>query len=382
MNDWLDYQGSGSSRAYIAHYGVKGMKWDPSKLFGKPQETDKQKVEQIKANDKLVSALYEQYNKYGEEYGEANMNYKELNNILIPKQQQKIADAKDMLKELETKYSNLSKSNPLEATQRYSRNIWAQKKNIQELESGLEQLKKTQMDYKRKMEIASVKADNVHKKITEAEVDSTAISRSRRIKQSYSGTSADEFIEHAAKGRVRFRDSINDTIGKVMDKVTDADHKASDAKNKQREADERLEKAQVERTAKEIRDAADKLYGDAADVRKEASDYRAKLDNTWTSLVNRQDRAKDPRALAQIDSARRNISNDILRTYDKLSSEIMELYQERDRIQNWYNNFVYSYPSGYVTTVPRLLQDSKKYLDEASETNNAVILNREKRIWN
>ena len=32
MNDWLDYKGSGSSRAYIAHYGVKGMKWDSSKL--------------------------------------------------------------------------------------------------------------------------------------------------------------------------------------------------------------------------------------------------------------------------------------------------------------------------------------------------------------
>ena len=209
MNDWLDYQGSGSSRAYIAHYGVKGMKWDPSKLFGKPQETDKQKVEQIKANDKLVSALYEQYNKYESEIGEANMNYKELDNILIPKQQQKIADAKDMLKEMETKYSNLSKSSPLEATQRYSRNIWAQKKNIQELESGLEKLKKTQMDYKRKMEIASVKADNVHKKITEAEGDSATISRSRRIKQSYFDMPADEFIMHTEKGGILMNDWLD-----------------------------------------------------------------------------------------------------------------------------------------------------------------------------
>ncbi len=209
MNDWLDYQGSGSSRAYVAHYGVKGMKWDPSKLFGKPQETDKQKVEQIKANDKLVSALYEQYNKYEEELGEANMNYKELDNILIPKQQQKIADAKDMLKELETKYSNLSKTSPLEATQRYSRNIWAQKKNIQELESGLEKLKKTQMDYKRKMEIASVKADSVYKKITEAEGDSSAISRSRRIKQSYFDMPADEFIMHTEKGGISMNDWLD-----------------------------------------------------------------------------------------------------------------------------------------------------------------------------
>ena len=182
MNDWLDYQGSGSSRAYIAHYGVKGMKWDPSKLFGKPQETDKQKVEQIKANDKLVYALYEQFNKYESEYGEANMGYKDYDTVFIPKQQEQINEAKDTLKELETKYSNLSKTRPLEATQRYSHYIWAQKKNIQELEAGLERLKKTQMDYKRKMEIASVKADDVRKKITEVEGDSSAISRSRRIK--------------------------------------------------------------------------------------------------------------------------------------------------------------------------------------------------------
>ena len=127
MNDWLDYKGSGSSRACIAHYGVKGMKWDPSKLFGEPKESDKQLVEQIKADDRLISSLREQYNKYQAEYGEANFNYKECGTILIPKQQQQIAEAKDKLKELETKYSNLSKTSPLDATQRYSRDIWAQK---------------------------------------------------------------------------------------------------------------------------------------------------------------------------------------------------------------------------------------------------------------
>ena len=178
MNDWLDYKGSGSSRACIAHYGVKGMKWDPSKLFGKPKESDEQLTKQIEADDRLVSALREQYNKYQAEYGEANMKYKDYDTIFIPKQQQ-IAEAKDKLKELETKYSNLSKTSPLEATQRYSRNIWAQKKHIQELEAGLERLKKTQMDYKRKMEICSVKAGNVQKKITEAEADS--ISTARRL---------------------------------------------------------------------------------------------------------------------------------------------------------------------------------------------------------
>ena len=177
MNDWLNYKGSGSSRACIAHYGVKGMKWDPSKLFGKPKESDEQLMKQIEADDRLVSALREQYNKYQAEYGEANFNYKECGTILIPKQQQQIAEAKDKLKELEEKYSSLSKSSPLEAHQRYSQNVWAQKKHIQELEAGLERLKKTQMDYKRKMEICSAKAGDVQKKITEAEADSIATAR-------------------------------------------------------------------------------------------------------------------------------------------------------------------------------------------------------------
>ena len=179
MNDWLDYKGSGSSRACIAHYGVKGMKWDPSKLFGKPKESDKQLVEQLKAGDRLHDALNEQYNKYQAEYGEANFNYKECDTIFIPRQQQQISEAKAKLKGLETKYSNLSKTSPLEATQRYSRDIWAQKKHIQELEAGLERLKKTQMDYKRQMEICRVKADNVYKKMREVEDEGFAIARER-----------------------------------------------------------------------------------------------------------------------------------------------------------------------------------------------------------
>ena len=166
-----------------------------------------------------------------------------------------------------------------------------------------------------------------------------------------------------------------------MDKVTDADRKSSDAKNKQREADERLEAAQISREGKEICDAADKLRSDAANVRREASDYRTKLDNTWKSLVNREGRAKDPRALAQLNSAKRNISNDILRTYDKTSPTIIALYEELDRIERMYNNFVYDNPTSYVKTVPRLLQDSKKYLDEASTLNNSVIAKNSKDIW-
>lgn len=179
MNDWLTYKGSGSSRSYIgetlAHYGVKGMKWDPSKLFGKPDLSGKQITDQVNATERYISALTDQYNKYGEEYGEANMQYKENDTIFIPKQQEQISEANNKLKELETKYSNLSKTSPLEATRRYSRSIYDQKKRIQELEDGLEKLKKVQMDCKRKMEICSVKANDVQKKIAEAEKERASI---------------------------------------------------------------------------------------------------------------------------------------------------------------------------------------------------------------
>lgn len=66
MNDWLDYKGSGSARAYrgdsisdgISHYGVKGMKWDPSKLFGKGDEDRPSLGDHIRKNaDKLVKTV-------------------------------------------------------------------------------------------------------------------------------------------------------------------------------------------------------------------------------------------------------------------------------------------------------------------------------------
>lgn len=66
MNDWLDYKGSGSARAYrgdsisdsISHYGVKGMKWDPSKLFGKGDEDRPSLGDHIRKNaDNLVKTV-------------------------------------------------------------------------------------------------------------------------------------------------------------------------------------------------------------------------------------------------------------------------------------------------------------------------------------
>lgn len=264
MNDWLDYQGSGSSRAYIAH----------SKLFGKDNEQTKADANELKVNMKKDSTR--------------SLTTYDPKTIFIP----------------------------------------------DELPSNVNQ----------------------------------------RIKQSYFDMPADEFIEHAVIEHGRFRDSMNNAIGKVMDKVTNADQRASDARKKQRQADERLKKAQIEQKAKELYDAASKLRGDAAN-------YRAKLDNTWRSLADQEGRTKDPRALAQLESARRNVSNDIISMRNKIQPEISELYQELYKIEEMYNNFIYNNPTNYIKNVPSRLKDSKKYLDEATELIDRFITEANKNIW-
>lgn len=354
MNDWLDYQGSGSSRAYtndtLSHAApVKNS------TSGGYNYLNSRLSELTKQEDELVALAGEAANLMNTAYG-------------------KLRTAYGKIQVIDKKMAAMDKAGQDITESINGGNFSAMQKEA--LTNKLNSIGKRGQAKLAAMYVPIDTVDDIRSSLR------SALSNFTVVGHSYSSMPADDFIEHAAKGRVRFRDSINDTIGKVMDKVTDADHKASDAKNKQREADERLEKALIERTAKEINDAVDKLRRDAAAVRREASDYRDKINNTWESLVNQESRAKDPRALAQIDSARRNISNDILRTYDKITSEIIALYREQNKIQNWYNNFVYSYPTSYVKTVPRSLQDSKKYLDEASEANNTVILNREKRIWN
>ena len=353
MNDWLDYQGSGSSRAYtndtLSH--AAPMKNTTSNGY---DYLNSRLSELTKQEDELVALAGEAANLMNTAYG-------------------KLRTAYGKIQVIDKKMATMDKAG-WDITESIDRgNLSSMQKEA--LTNKLNSIGKRGQAKLAAMYVPIDTVDDIRSSLQ------SALSNFTVVGHSYSGTSADEFIEHAAKERVRFRDSINDTIRKVMDKVTDADRKSSDAKNKQREADERLEAAQISREGKEICDAADKLRSDAANVRREASDYRTKLDNTWKSLVNREGRAKDPRALAQLNSAKRNISNDILRTYDKTSPTIIALYEELDRIERMYNNFVYDNPTSYVKTVPRLLQDSKKYLDEASTLNNSVITKNSKDVW-
>lgn len=193
--------------------------------------------------------------------------------------------------------------------------------------------------------------------------------------KAYSGDYIDSTMTHS------LRDNIDKTIGSTMDKLTGAAGKRRESEYKQKEAENRLKQSQIRLKAKEIYDAAGKLRGDAADVRQEGFDYRAKIHNGWDSLATQKARTKDPRALAQLDSAKRNMSNDILRMEEKIKTKIAALYKELYRIEKMYNDFTYSNPTSYVKNVPGMLEDSKKYLNEATTLTNEFISNSNKNIW-
>lgn len=193
--------------------------------------------------------------------------------------------------------------------------------------------------------------------------------------RAYTGDYTDSTMYHS------LRDNIDKTIGSAMDKLTGADRKRRESEYKQKESENRLKQSRIELKAKEIDDAAGKLRGDAADVRQEGFDYRAKLKNGWGSLATQTARAKDPRALAQLDSAKRNMSNDVIRTSDKIKTKITALYKELFRIEKMYNDFAYSNPTSYVKNVPYTLNDAKKYLNEADMLTNEFISNSNKEIW-
>lgn len=193
--------------------------------------------------------------------------------------------------------------------------------------------------------------------------------------RAYPGDYTDSTMCHS------LRDNIDKTIGSTMDKLTGADRKRRESEYKQKEAENRLKQSRIELKAKEIYDAAGKLRGDAADVRQEGFDYRAKIHNGWKALATQKERTNDPKALAQLDSAKRNMSNDILRTEEKIKTKISALYKELSRIGKMYNDFTYSNPTSYVKNVPGMLEDAKKYLSEATTLTNEFILNSNKNIW-
>lgn len=348
MNDWLDYQGSGSSRAYtndtlshaapVKNTTSNGYNYLNSRLS-----------ELTKQEDELVALAGEAANLMNTGYG-------------------KLRTAYGKIQVIDKKMAAMDKAG-WDITESINRgNFSAMQKEA--LTNKLNSIGKRGQAKLAAMYVPIDTIDDIRSSLR------SALSNFTVVGHSYSGIPADEYIEHG-----RFRDNINDTIGKVMDKVTNADHRTSDARSKQKEADERLKQAQIERVSKEIRDAADKLQRDAADVQWESFNYLTKLDKAWDPLVAKMKNTTDPKALAQLDSAYRNLSNDVIRMNDKISEKVSTLYDEYYRIRNRYDDFVYNYPTAYVSSVPRLLQDAIKNLDKANKATHTFITYSNREIW-
>lgn len=124
MNDWLDYQGSGSSRAYIAHA-------DDKSIFLKDRDT-----KQYEANKRLRETLIEQGDKIDADQKaldkklfEYALKYKqETGNLKVKKKE---------LQRLNVMATELRKTSPLEANRKYETKIYAAKQDIDSLNSDL-----------------------------------------------------------------------------------------------------------------------------------------------------------------------------------------------------------------------------------------------------
>lgn len=194
MNDWLDYQGSGSSKAYIAHYGVKGMKWDPSKLFGKKdkEELDDKKVrariEQDDADDYAVEKTWR-------EKRSAEMDIERYTKQ-VEEIEKRIKEVEKQAADIEAERKKAAVASPLKAFQESTRREKNRKLQLEDLNKQLGYAKNGLSDAKRRLSIAQVKYDKYRQQRSKHTREYDELPSN--IKQSYFDMPADEFIEHAA----------------------------------------------------------------------------------------------------------------------------------------------------------------------------------------
>ena len=199
MNDWLDYQGSGSSRAYIAH----------SKLFGKDDE-------QTKADLRLLDAYAAKAQKLKKEYITLLNNYN--TSLMMYNRYRRDAESQ------ESKRAEVAKSgHPLKATQDYESSIWRSKKDalnakseadsyLAQMKANIDAQKKLQADaneLKANMKKDSTRSLTTYNPKTIFIPDELPSNVSQRIKQSYFDMPADKSIAHAEKGGTSMNDWLD-----------------------------------------------------------------------------------------------------------------------------------------------------------------------------
>ena len=226
MNDWLDYQGSGSSRAYIAHYGVKGMKWDPSKLFGKKdkEELDDKKVrariEQDDADDYAVEKTWR-------EKRSAEMDIERYTKQ-VEEIEKRIKEVEKQAADIEAERKKAAVASPLKAFQESTRREKNRKLQLEDLNKQLGYAKNGLSDAKRRLSIAQVKYDKYRQQRSKhtREYDGPYVNSVRHAEKC--GTSMNDWLDYQGSGSSRAY--ANNTISHASWVPTgtpqfDADHR-------------------------------------------------------------------------------------------------------------------------------------------------------------
>lgn len=198
MNDWLDYQGSGSSKAYIAHYGVKGMKWDPSKLFGKKdkEELDDKKVrariEQDDADDYAVEKTWR-------EKRSAEMDIERYTKQ-VEEIEKRIKEVEKQAADIEAERKKAAVASPLKAFQESTRREKNRKLQLEDLNKQLGYAKNGLSDAKRKLSIAQVKYDKYRQQRSKhtREYDGPYVNSVRHAEKG--GTSKNDWLDYQGSG--------------------------------------------------------------------------------------------------------------------------------------------------------------------------------------
>ena len=135
MNDWLDYKGSGSSRAYIMHSLRDNIDATLKPVFDRMTQNSREARDQYfenatkNANARLYNANMERRNALIEEYNMLSKKLDKKNDFLKTCTDGLTANQNE-LNDLEAKRSATASKNALTAHQNYASKIYDAQKNI------------------------------------------------------------------------------------------------------------------------------------------------------------------------------------------------------------------------------------------------------------
>ena len=130
MNDWLDYKGSGSSRAYMGE--TIQHNWTTGTPYVSPDLHRKQKDAEMR----LLDAKKEQLEALKIDMRNADLNAQAAAKRIIEKEKLK-KTYEEKLSKVQSEYKAIRADKPLEAHQKFSESEWAYKEYIKAMDDKI-----------------------------------------------------------------------------------------------------------------------------------------------------------------------------------------------------------------------------------------------------